>query len=163
MKEERMGLFSKGKANIIIAKSNFYPGETITGKATLFVDKPTLAKEFSVSFIGERKTTVRRRNAKGEYTTKTETTRIYDFKQQLDSEREYSGIKEYNFVIKIPEDILTGLQLPSADGATGTLLNIAQGMASLMGNAPRYNWYLQATLDIPKSLDVNKKADITLG
>ena len=158
-----MGLFSKGKVNIIIAKSNFYPGETIAGTATLVVDKPALAKEFSVSLIGESKTTVRRRNAKGEYTTETETTRIYDFKQQLDGEREYSGSKEYSFVIKIPEDILAGLQPPTAGGAGGVLLQFAQTAANWMGSAPRYNWYLQATLDIPKSLDVNKKTDITIG
>jgi hypothetical protein len=158
-----MGLFSKGKTNIIIAKSNFYPGETIAGTAILTVDKPALSNEFSVSLIGEKRTTVRRRNAKGEYTTETETTRIYDFKQQLDGEREYSGATEYNFAIKIPEDILAGLQQPNTGGATGALFRFSQGAAGLMGNAPRYCWYLQATLDIPKSLDVNKKTDITIG
>jgi hypothetical protein len=158
-----MGLFSKGKANIIIAKSNFYPGETIAGTASLVVDKPALANGFSVSLIGEKKITVRRRKADGEYTTETETTRIYDFKQELDGEREYSGTKEYNFSIKIPDDILAGLQLPNAGGAAGALFGFSQIAAGLMGNAPRYSWYLQATLDIPKSLDVNKKTDITLG
>ena len=158
-----MGLFSKGKANIIIAKSNFYPGETIAGTATLVVDKPALANEFRVSLIGERKTTVRRRNSNGQYTTETETTRIYDFKQQLDGEREYNGSKEYSFAIKIPEDILAGLEPPNTGGATGALFQFTQAAAGLMGSAPRYNWYLQATLDIPKSLDVNKQTDITIG
>ncbi len=158
-----MGLFSKGKTNIIISKSNFNPGETITGTATLVVDKPAPANEFRVSLIGERKTTVRRRDSKGHYTNETETTRIYDFKQQLDGEREYSGSKEYAFAIKIPEDILAGLQMPTAAGATGAVFQFAQATAGLMGSAPRYNWYLQATLDIPKGLDVNKKTDITIG
>jgi hypothetical protein len=158
-----MGLFSKGKANIIIAKSNFSPGETITGTASLVVDKPVLASEFGVSLIGEKKVTVRRRNNNGQYTTETDTTRIYDFKQQLDGEREYSGAKEYNFAIKIPADILAGLQPTNVGGASGALFQFAQAATGLMGNAPRYNWYLQATLNIPKSLDVNKKTDITLG
>ena len=93
----------------------------------------------------------------------TETTRIYDFKQQLDNEREYSGKKEYDFAIKIPDDVLVGLQSPNIGGTTGGLLNFAQGVVGLIGNQPRYSWYLQVNLDIPKSLDINNKTDITLG
>jgi hypothetical protein len=148
-----MGLFSKGKADLIISKSNFYPGETITGVATLAVDKPALANKFSVSLIGEKKVTVRRRSSNGNYTTETETTRIYDFKQPLDGQREYCGATQYNFAIRIPQDILAGLQNP---GGGGGLFHFVQG------NAPRYVWYVQAMLDIPKSLDVNKKFDITI-
>jgi len=158
-----MGLFSKGKANIAIVKFNYLPGDVISGTATLTVDKPSPANEFSISLIGERKVNVRRRNSDGHYTTETETTRIYDFKQPLDGEREYSSTKEYPFNIKIPADILAGMQSPQMSGAAGTLLNFAQGMAAVTGNAPRYNWYLQASLDIPKSLDINKKVDITIG
>lgn len=159
-----MGLFSKGKANIVIARTAYNPGETISGTASLSVDKPVLAAEFSLSLIGEKKVTVRRRNSNGQYVSETETTRIYDFKQILDGEKEYSGAKEYSFAVKIPADILAGLQPQVAgDGAAGALLRFAQSAVSITGNAPRYNWYLQATLNIPKSLDVNKKVDITIG
>jgi hypothetical protein len=156
-----MGLFSKGKASITIPKTNFYPGEVIQGAVNLMVDKPTLADEFHISLIGEKQVTVRRRTSKGDYVNETETTRIYDFKQTLDGAREYAGPTQYGFSIQIPQDILAGLQ-PQTTQAGG-FFGFVQTAANAMSSAPRYSWYLQATLNIPKSLDINKKADITIG
>jgi hypothetical protein len=156
-----MGLFSKGKAGITIPKTNFYPGEMIQGAVSLVVDKPTLADEFHISLIGEKQVTVRRRNSNGDYVNETETTRIYDFKQTLDGAREYAGPTQYGFSIQIPQDILAGLQ-PQTTQAGG-FFGFVQNAASAMSSPPRYSWYLQATLNIPKSIDINKKADVTIG
>jgi hypothetical protein len=158
-----MGIFSKGKANIMIPKTGYLPGETISGTVTLAVDKPVLAKEFRVSLVGEQKTTHQRRDSDGHYTTETETKRVYDFKQQLDGEKEYSGKKEYSFSIKVPQDILARTQPLQLEGTAGQVFRFAQGAAAMMGAIPRTNWFVEASLDIPKGFDVNKKVDITIG
>jgi hypothetical protein len=156
-----MGLFSKGKAVIMIPKTNFYPGELIQGAVDLALDKPTPAAEFSISLVGEKRVTVRRRDSKGNYVNDTETTRIYDFKTTLDGEKEYSGAARYGFNIQIPHDILAGLQPQTT--VAGGFFGIVQNAANAMSSPPRYDWYIQATLNIPKSIDINKKADITIG
>jgi hypothetical protein len=90
--------------------------------------------------------------------------RIYDFKQQLDSEKEYSQGGEYRFEIKIPADIL-GIGPQRPEGTLGQPLKVAQTVATLTGATPRrrLQWYLLAKLDIPGGLDVSKKVDITIG
>jgi hypothetical protein len=81
-----------------------------------------------------------------EKSTTTDRVRVYNFKQQLDSEKEYSQGQEYYFFeIKIPKDIL------------GTRPEVT----SL---APSYpiKWYLLAKLDIPGRPDISRKVDITI-
>ena len=90
--------------------------------------------------------------------------RIYDFKQQLDGEREYSEGREYQFQIGIPADILgAGPQMP--EGALGQVVKVAQTLGTITGATPRrrLQWYLLAKLDIPGGLDISKKVDITIG
>jgi len=90
--------------------------------------------------------------------------RIYDFKQQLDSEKEYSQGGEYHFEIKIPADIL-GMGPQAPEGKLGQVLKVGQTVAAITGAIPRrrLQWYLLAKLDIPGGLDINKKVDITIG
>jgi hypothetical protein len=71
--------------------------------------------------------------------------RIYDFKQQLDGEKEYIGGPEYHFEIKIPGDIVS----------------VPPQMAGRIQSPVR--WYLLAQMDIPHGPDISKKADITVG
>ena len=49
--------FDKGKINITIQKTNYAPGDTISGNAALTLKKPVKAKEVSISLIGEEVTT----------------------------------------------------------------------------------------------------------
>lgn len=101
-----------------------------------------------------------------EMSTTTQRIRIYDFKQQLDSEKEYSQGQEYPFKIKIPADILSAKPgMPELGGKLGQGLKIAQAAAAMTGAIPlqQTRWYLLAKLDIPGGMDVNKKADITIG
>jgi hypothetical protein len=119
--------------------------------------------------------------------------RIYDFKQQLDGEKEYSQGGEYRFEIKIPADIL-GVGPQTLEGKLGQTLKVAQTASAIAGLTPlqetpeqegkqnrglevaktmaagmglirlqRTKWYLSAKLDIPRGLDISKKVDITIG
>jgi hypothetical protein len=94
----------------------------------------------------------------------TQIERIYEFKQQLDGEKEYSEGREYHFEMKIPADIL-GMGPQMTKGALGQVAKVAQTAAAITGVIPRrrLQWYLQAKLDIPGGLDISRKVDITIG
>jgi len=160
-------MFGKGKINIVIPKAHFAPGDTISGNVALTLKKPLKAREVSISLIGEQKTTQRKGMMGSQNTsTTTQRMRIYDFKHQLDSEKEYSQGQEYRFEIKIPADILSAKpQMPELGGKLGQGLKIAQAAAAMTGAIPlqQTKWYLLAKLDIPRGLDVKKKADVTIG
>jgi hypothetical protein len=162
--------FGKGRIDIAIQKTGYAPGDTISGNVTLTLKKPVKAREVNISLIGEHKvtqTTPRVGGAGGAgMSTATRTVRIYDFKQQLDSEKEYSQGGEYHFEIKIPADILaTRSATPEAEGNFGEVLRVAQTIGTITGAIPlqRIKWYLLAKLDVPGGLDISRKTDITIG
>jgi hypothetical protein len=166
-------MFGKGKINITIQKSHYAPGDIISGSVSLVLRKPVKAREVNISLIGEHKTTQTTPGVGGPMggggmamSTTTKTVRIYDFKQQLDSEKEYSDRGEYRFEIKIPADTLSMRpQISEVEGKLGQVLKAAQTAAAMTGAIPfqRIKWYLLAKLDIPGGLDISKKADITIG
>jgi hypothetical protein len=159
-------MFGKGKIFINIPRTGYLPGDTITGDVTLKPNKPVKGREVSISLIGEQKVTHRRMTGRGRYSSTTETIRIYEFSQQLDIEKEYSREQVYHFEMKIPEGILNLKPgIPELGGGLDQGLKIAHTAATVMGIAPfqRTKWYLSAKLDIPGGLDINKKADITIG
>lgn len=166
-------MFGKGKIDIAIQKSHYAPGDIISGNVALTVKKPVKAREVSISLIGEHKTTQTTTGVGGpigsggmSMSTATRTVRIYDFKRQLDSQKEYSQGGEYRFEIKIPADTLSMRPLTSdVEGKLGQVLKAAQTAAAMTGAIPfqRIRWYLLAKLDIPGGLDINKKVDITIG
>ena len=167
---------SKGKINISIPKTNYVPGDTISGNVSLTLKKPVKAREVSVSLIGEQITTGGggtvgsgggRTWGKGTVSGghgSTEIERVYNFKQQLDGEKEYSEGREHQFEMKIPADVLgKGSQEP--EGKLNQALKVARTIATVTGTIPheRLQWYLLAKLDIPGGLDISKKLDITIG
>jgi hypothetical protein len=159
-------MFGKGKIYITIPRTSYAPGDTISGNVAFTIKKPVKAREVSISLIGEQITTRGRDIDSGERSTTTKHTLLYDFTQQLDTEREYSQKGEYRFEIKIPADILSMKpQMPELEGKSGQLLKIAQAAATIAGAIPlqRTKWYLLAKLDIPGGLDIKTKADITIG
>jgi hypothetical protein len=84
---------------------------------------------------------------RSEKSTMTECVRVYDFKQQLDTEKEYSPGQEYYFFeIKIPADILD--MRPQTTGPVQSY---------------PIKWYLLAKLDIPGRPDIRKRVDVTVG
>jgi hypothetical protein len=84
---------------------------------------------------------------RSEKSTATECVRVYDFKQRLDAEKEYSPGQEYYFFeMKIPADILD--MRPQLTGAVQSY---------------PIKWYLLAELDIPGRPDIRKRVDIAIG
>lgn len=166
-------MFGKGKINIAIQKTYYAPGDIISGDVALTLKKPVKAREVSISLIGEHKTTQTTPRVGGatggggmSMSTTTKTVRIYDFKQQLDGEKEYSQGREYRFEIKIPADTLSMRpQMPEQEGKLGQVLKVAQTAAAMTGAIPfqRIKWYLLAKLDVPGGLDISKKVDIAIG
>lgn len=160
-------MFGKGKINIVLQRTNYAPGDIISGNVTLVLKKPVKARGVSVSLIGEQKSTrVGGMPGSKDMSTTTQSIRIYDFKQQLDSEKEYSQGQEYRFEIKIPADILsTKPQMPELGGKLGQGLKVAQAAAAMTGAIPlqQTKWYLLAKLDIPGGMDIKKTADVTIG
>jgi hypothetical protein len=166
-------MFGKGKIDIPIQKSHYAPGDIISGDVSLTLKKPVKAREVSISLIGEHKTTQTTPQAAGSMggggmsmSTTTKTVRIYDFKEHLDGDKEYSQGREYRFEIKIPADTLSMTpQVAEVEGKLGQVLKVAQTAAAMTGAIPfqRIKWYLLAKLDIPGGLDISKKVDITIG
>lgn len=159
-------MFGKGKINITVSKTHYYPGDNISGSIALNLKKPVKAREVSISLGREQKIRRTSTTGNGGRSTSTERHRIYDFKQNLDNEREYSQGQEYNFEIKIPADILSmKTQIPEIEGKLGQGIKFMQVAATMAGVIPlqQTKWYLQAMLDVPGGLDTNRKADITIG
>ena len=160
-------MFGKGKINIAIQRTGYAPGDTISGNVALTLKKPVRARGVSISLIGEQKDTrVGSMTGSKDISTTTQRICIYDFKQQLDTEKEYSQGQEYCFEIKIPADILsTKPQMPEVGGKLGQGLKVAQSVAAMTGVIPlrQTRWYLLARLDIPGGMDIKKTADITIG
>jgi len=166
-------MFGKGRIDVAIQKSHYAPGGLISGSVSLTLKKPVKAREVSISLIGGHKTTQTTTGVGGlmrgggmSMSTTTKTVRIYDFKQQLDTEKEYSKGGEYRFEIKIPADTLSMRPLVTEqESKLGQVLRVAQTAAAMTGAIPfqRIKWYLLAKLDVPGGFDVSKKVDITIG
>ena len=189
-------MFGKGKINIAIQKTNHAPGDTISGNLTLALKEPVKAKGVSIFLIGEEIKLggggiLQLISTGGKLLVKRERRGIYDYKQLLDGEREYSGGREYNFKIKIPADIP---YVPKAKGEPGQVQKVANTATAIIGLKPlqetpepegkqnrwqeiaketaavaglitlqRTKWYLLAKLDIPRGLDISKKVEVTIG
>ena len=158
-------MFRKGNIQIAIRKTDYAPGDTISGNLILTLDKAIEARNLSISLIGER---TRRQKAQRGGTTVTDTgrrhtLRIYDFRHELDGEKQYNVTNEYQFELKVPDDIPGVASFKSATGGMlGRVLTVVKTLAYMLGFMPyeRTKWYLLAKLDIPKGLNVNKKANV---
>ncbi len=150
-------MFDKGKIEVAVPRTHFAPGETISGQVTLTVKKPVAAKGVIISLIGERTTTHGGGLAGGD--RRQEKQRVYDFKVNLDGEKEYSQGAEYPFEIQIPADILN-VGGPQLEGAVGQAVKIAQVVT---GGGSSTRWHLEAKLDVPRGIDVKKDVDTTIG
>jgi hypothetical protein len=164
---------SKGKIDITVQKTNYAPADLISGNVVLGLKAPVKAREVSVSLIGEQWVVSRHEeSSRGislggigggkSMSTSRQKERVYDFKQLLDGEREYTGEREYRFEIKIPADIP---QMPKPEGDIRRASKISQAVAAVtdLTRSSPIKWYLLAKLDIPRGLDISKKLEITIG
>jgi len=138
---------SKGKITIYLDNYNYSPGDTISGKIGLTIKKPVQSKALTVRIIGEY--------IKRDYTRNSSSyQRVFDFKQPVEGAKDYQPGPElnYDFKIKIPQNLVNSPQLTGVLGAIESL--------SVMNTMVK--WYLIADLDIP-GIDISKKVQINIG
>src|SRR3989344_7001092 len=141
--------FGAGKIDLKINGFNFRPGDTIEGHVALTLNKPMKAKGVKVVLTGTEKF----RDAKNRNTTRI----IFSLEQILDGEKEYSGTREYDFKMVIPNDIIAGKRFNNE-----TINQIADFAKMLGGGARRTTWDLRAKLDIPMGFDIAKSQQINI-
>ncbi len=150
-----MALFRKGKIEMVLSKYNYMPGDSITGSLNLLMKKkkkPVRARGLPVALVGRETVRTTKPDGKRESTTHE----IFDIKIPLDGEKEYTG-GAYEFDIRIPETILEGTVAGKAIKAVKVIRFLA------VGEQRKTRWYVVANLDIPRSLDIHKEAQITIG
>ncbi|MEM4366701.1 MAG: hypothetical protein QW035_01045 [Candidatus Anstonellales archaeon] len=152
-----MFLPPKGKIELVLDKSSYKPGEEIKGILKLYLENPVKARALRVAFYG----------VKEEYYVKDNfmSTSRYPEKRKrkmkvaeaivfLDGEKEYTS-NDYPFVIKIPPEAATHL---------AELVSVSLGPLSFQylkgGGSLRF--FLDASLDIPLTFDLNTKKEIKI-
>jgi len=148
---------SKGTIEIQLDRNNFQPGDIINGRVVLQMKKTVVAKDLTIRLIANQKVT------QGVGTNRsTRIMKIYDFKLNLDNEKEYPANQQliYPFNIQIPRNLSSG-QIPEQLGQTlGTVAKLAQAMT---GSRSTTYWYLIANLTVPGMFnDVKKKIQINV-
>ena len=148
--------FGKGKIDLKLDKLNYRPGETIKGTLTLDLKEPVKARELRVVFAGLKKTT--RSNVSfsqgASMSSRSRSDFVHHFKMALDGEKEYIGGK-YPFEIAIPSDLLS-------KGPETGLETAMKAIQFLGGMSSRVSWFVEASLDIPGGMDINKKVQVNL-
>ena len=157
--------FGKGKIKLAINKFNFSPGDKATGKVSLELKKPLLAKQLKVSLIGVETSsrTSMGFGASGRRRGISSSKRkdiVYRFDMPISGEKEYLQ-GEYPFEMQIPADTLQQKPQSPEEGLSGALMKTAQ----IIGGATRsrVDWYLEAALDLDKKFDIKNKVQITIG
>ena len=151
----------EGSIDIVLDKLNFSPGDMLMGTVKLHLNSPKRARNLRVRFWGERsvKSSEQRYDSKNHQPVKTPISRneiVYEFTVTLDGEKEYAS-GDYEFQIKMPD------YTEKTPESLGAGAEIAAGIAQTLGVMPSpARWYLQATLDLPNAIDINKKVQITL-
>lgn len=142
----------EGKITIMTEKTGYAPGELLKGKVILELNSPKKAKMLRIRFYGEQRQS-RTSISMGRTHTSGSTVRIMEQEIALDGEKEYpAGQKEYEFQFQLPT--LPKPQQSTDTGIAGVITNLAVSMADPYRNV---TWHLDASLDLPMSMDVSKK------
>jgi len=154
-KEEK----SSNQIIIILDKTSFLPGETIKGTVSLNLKKQKYAKALKVSFVVNRNLEV----LSPHQATSDISYEVYKDEVILDVEREYWN-ETYPFKIKIPIDIFQKLKTLEAESAMGMQKKYLDWAVNKgYGNYIEKNkWYVKASLDMPKKLDISSKLEINV-
>lgn len=155
-----LGLF-EGEIEIKTDKLDYLPGETIQGQVILNLKQPKKAKELRIMFYGELQHRERRvsygPNGKRHVDREEYKERLFEQSVILDGEKEYpQGISTYPFKITLPRFRFTQKETRKI-----SLGPITLDLSSLHP-IKRVRWYLDASLNIPMSFDINKKIRINL-
>jgi hypothetical protein len=134
----------EGKIEIVLEKQGFSSGEKLKGKVRLSLNQSKKAKELRVKFYGEKHV------GSGKH---HHVDYLYQQEIKLDGEKEYpGGTSEYSFE----------LQLPAPERPVQGEGVIAGVLGFLAGDPwAHVKWYLDASLSLPMSFDINKKIQIS--
>ena len=153
--------FGVGKIELKLPKTTYAAGEAIEGTLLLTVNKPVKARGLFATLSAEQQIREQVYN-QGKREMRTTTRKIYDYKLQLDTEKEYLKTGEataYPFSITMP---------PMA-GATQEFFNPLHGLTISIGGLQigggpgptgPAQWILEGYLDLPLALDVKAKVKI---
>jgi len=137
-----------GKITITLDKSVYSVGEMIKGKVRLEVPEPKNCKELRLEFIAYRKARSSSTIRVGTRRTSSQSTEtVYSYKLNLDGERMYSGVRDYDFELAIPQ---AQQQVKMPDGTMGQIAGLVLGFLA----AP-LQWQVTATLNVPGGRDAN--------
>ncbi len=150
--------FGEGSIDLMLDKTNFSYGETISGKLNLKLKKEKQARNLRVRLQAELRqssggpaliSTGQKRSA--------EKNTLYQTETILDGEKLYAPPgKEYQFKIQVPAK---NAMPPMPQGNLGKALG-AVGM--LAGVHTSLKWHVIASLDIPGGRDVSKKIQVSV-
>lgn len=132
----------EGEINISLSKINFSSGETVKGRITLNLKRPKLARDLMLEVYGE--------SADDSYSIKE--TRRYLLRQMLCGEKVYKDGEIFRFEFKLPDNI--------EHKKTGSV-----HLAALQQHMPEKpsKWFVQASLNMPLSFDLNHRIGIKIG
>lgn len=130
---------NEGRVELVLDGSACRPGEAIKGKVSLFLPKPQKARQLRVEFFGEMETGTGKNRR---------TERVFEVSKQISGEKSYANGETYGFDLIVPINALA-----PKPGIMVSLFNF-------FTPAPRF--YVQACLDMPMKLDMNKKVPIQL-
>jgi hypothetical protein len=138
----------EGSIAIIIDRVTFSHGDTVKGKVALDLKKPKKARGLRIRLVADREE--EHYNHKGQRVRQTVV--VYSKETILDGEKDYpAGTSEYQFEFTVPD-----LEPPKTN-------EIRIGPLSVKtGGAPPLRWRLDASLDLPLALDINRKVDINV-
>lgn len=141
----------EGKIELELSGTDVASGGTIKGKLKLELNKPKKAKELRVELIGEQ--WQKKRDARGKMVRKK--VQVYKSKKVLGGEQTYES-GDYEFELKAP--VKTELEKKAEEGVAGAIL----GAARLLGATSPIEYYVIGTLDLPMSMDINKKVQVAI-
>ncbi len=140
----------RGNIKLVLSKTQFAPGEEVTGNVALTLKKPTEAKFLRVGLIGVQRT--RNYSSQG---TSTQDKNVFEFYQDLDGQKIYpSGTKEYPISLKIPSDIINQIENPLGKAIVGVV-------SALTGASHQTKWYIISELEV-SGFNIKKKVQINI-
>jgi len=153
--------FGKGKIELNLSKTQYCPGENVTGKIFLNLKKPISAKGLKVYFVAKKIT----RTGDGSFKENL----VYNSEISIEGEKEYYT-NTYSFEFNIPENILVIVN----NWLDDKIKNSPDGfMKDMMINAMEKDWVkkrfmvrdefiIESILEVPKGKDIKEKTLIDI-
>jgi sporulation-control protein spo0M len=149
-----------GKMELRIPTQSYAFGDTVSG--TLYIDtkKPVKARKLIVK-IECKRITKERYYHEGRRKTRTRTTKVWGFVQQLGDEQEYVD-GEHPFSIELPPPFQNEMGAAGdAMEAMGTGMQVLNALSG-QSHESYLRWKIEGRLDMPWAIDIKKKLDLSV-